>query len=312
MPRLSDSMIEGTIVRWLKEVGEEVTAGEELVAIETDKAEAIYEADLTGRLSAILVDDGSLVVVGAPIAEIEPTGGAPAETGRTESVRTAKGRVERFELSRAEQAYARRVAESKAIVPHLYLSARINLGAILALLDSSDGAQTTVDAFIRACGLGLRRHRRLNSRYLDGALEIFERANVALMVPFDGVPAFATISDADTKTAAQIGLERRLIEADAAAGRLRSPQLAGATFSLSVLTEGHRGGFVAAVNPPQAAALSIGQSFKAAHLCDDRTVMSTVADLSLACDNRVVDPTGASAFLATICDLLEKPRELRL
>ncbi|HVX32189.1 MAG TPA: biotin/lipoyl-containing protein, partial [Solirubrobacterales bacterium] len=38
MPRLSDSMEEGVILRWIKQVGEEVAVGEELVEIETDKA----------------------------------------------------------------------------------------------------------------------------------------------------------------------------------------------------------------------------------------------------------------------------------
>lgn len=43
MPRLSDSMEEGTIVRWLKLVGDTVASGEELVEIETDKAEVLFE-----------------------------------------------------------------------------------------------------------------------------------------------------------------------------------------------------------------------------------------------------------------------------
>ena len=45
MPRLSDSMEEGTILKWLKSDGDEVKRGEELVEIETDKANMTYEAD---------------------------------------------------------------------------------------------------------------------------------------------------------------------------------------------------------------------------------------------------------------------------
>ena len=44
MPRLSDSMEEGTVLRWLKSVGDEVKRGDELVEIETDKANMTYEA----------------------------------------------------------------------------------------------------------------------------------------------------------------------------------------------------------------------------------------------------------------------------
>ena len=48
MPRLSDSMEEGTILTWMKQVGDEVAVGEELVEIETDKANMAYESDVAG------------------------------------------------------------------------------------------------------------------------------------------------------------------------------------------------------------------------------------------------------------------------
>ena len=51
MPRLSDSMEEGTVLRWIKSVGDEVALGEELVEIETDKANMVYESDAAGTLS---------------------------------------------------------------------------------------------------------------------------------------------------------------------------------------------------------------------------------------------------------------------
>ncbi|MEN3282268.1 MAG: hypothetical protein V7607_3408, partial [Solirubrobacteraceae bacterium] len=51
MPRLSDSMEEGTILKWLKAEGDEIARGDELVEIETDKATMTYEADTAGTLS---------------------------------------------------------------------------------------------------------------------------------------------------------------------------------------------------------------------------------------------------------------------
>ncbi len=58
MPRLSDSMEEGTILQWLKQVGDEVAVGDELVEIETDKANMAYETDVAGTLTEILVQEG--------------------------------------------------------------------------------------------------------------------------------------------------------------------------------------------------------------------------------------------------------------
>ena len=53
MPRLSDTMEEGTILRWLKADGEQVARGEELVEIETDKATMTYESDQAGTLEIV-------------------------------------------------------------------------------------------------------------------------------------------------------------------------------------------------------------------------------------------------------------------
>src|SRR6188472_2844476 len=69
MPRLSDSMEEGTILKWLKSDGDEVKRGEELVEIETDKANMTYEADSDGTLS-IVAKEGDTLPVGETIARI--------------------------------------------------------------------------------------------------------------------------------------------------------------------------------------------------------------------------------------------------
>jgi pyruvate dehydrogenase E2 component (dihydrolipoyllysine-residue acetyltransferase) len=81
MPRLSDSMEEGTVLAWRKQVGEEVAVGEELVEIETDKANMGYEADVAGTLLEILVQENESAPVGAVIARIgEPGAELPAST----------------------------------------------------------------------------------------------------------------------------------------------------------------------------------------------------------------------------------------
>jgi pyruvate dehydrogenase E2 component (dihydrolipoamide acetyltransferase) len=69
MPRLSDTMEEGTILRWLKADGVEVRRGEELVEIETDKATMTYESDLDGVL-AIVAKEGDTLAVGSVIAHV--------------------------------------------------------------------------------------------------------------------------------------------------------------------------------------------------------------------------------------------------
>ncbi len=69
MPRLSDSMEEGTILRWLKAAGDEVKRGDDLAEIETDKATMTYEADADGVLE-IVAAEGETLPIGALIARI--------------------------------------------------------------------------------------------------------------------------------------------------------------------------------------------------------------------------------------------------
>src|SRR3954453_18130191 len=78
MPRLSDSMEEGTILKWLKSDGDEVSKGEELVEIETDKANMTYEADEAGTLE-IVAQEGDTLLVGETICRIGEGGGGSDE-----------------------------------------------------------------------------------------------------------------------------------------------------------------------------------------------------------------------------------------
>ena len=79
MPRLSDSMETGKILRWLKKEGDQVVKGEPLVEIESDKANIEVEAYATGKLSKIMVAEGESAPIGAVIAEIGDGSAAAAE-----------------------------------------------------------------------------------------------------------------------------------------------------------------------------------------------------------------------------------------
>jgi pyruvate dehydrogenase E2 component (dihydrolipoamide acetyltransferase) len=78
MPKLSDTMEEGTIVEWKKKTGDEVKAGDVLAEVESDKATFDLEAESGGVLS-ILVEQGVPAKIGAPIATIGEASAAPAK-----------------------------------------------------------------------------------------------------------------------------------------------------------------------------------------------------------------------------------------
>jgi pyruvate dehydrogenase E2 component (dihydrolipoamide acetyltransferase) len=86
MPRMGQSMEEGTVLKWLKSVGDTVTRGEHLVEIETDKATVDIESFATGTLIEIIVPEGQAVSVGTIIAIVEDKQPVPASAIETQSV----------------------------------------------------------------------------------------------------------------------------------------------------------------------------------------------------------------------------------
>ena len=70
MPKLSDTMTEGTLVRWCKKKGDKIAVGDILAEVETDKATMEMESFEEGTLADIFVEEGGKVIVGAPLAVI--------------------------------------------------------------------------------------------------------------------------------------------------------------------------------------------------------------------------------------------------
>jgi pyruvate dehydrogenase E2 component (dihydrolipoamide acetyltransferase) len=127
MPRLSDSMEEGTVLQWLKAVGDEVAVGDELVEIETDKANMAYESDVAGTLSEILVKEGETVAIGTPIARVgdaeeavssqaqeEPAPAPPPQTTTAAPTPPIAGETEDGHRTKASP-LARRIAEERQL-----------------------------------------------------------------------------------------------------------------------------------------------------------------------------------------------------
>src|SRR5438045_7044102 len=105
MPQLSDTMTEGTVVKWHKKEGDEVKAGEEIADIETDKATMPMEAFEAGTLAMIAVSEGEKVKVGQLVAVIA--------TGKEEA-----GEIKKQFASRAASAApAKPHAETPSVPP---------------------------------------------------------------------------------------------------------------------------------------------------------------------------------------------------
>jgi pyruvate dehydrogenase E2 component (dihydrolipoamide acetyltransferase) len=100
MPKLSDSMADAVILKWLKSPGQPFERGEALLEVETDKATVVYDAEFDGTLEAILVLEGDSASVGQPIATL--AGGALA--GEAEQPPTTRPAPSPADVSRTGRA----------------------------------------------------------------------------------------------------------------------------------------------------------------------------------------------------------------
>jgi pyruvate dehydrogenase E2 component (dihydrolipoamide acetyltransferase) len=114
MPRLSDSMEEGTVLKWLVDEGGEVKRGEPLVEIETDKANMTYEADTDGTLIEIVAQEGDTLAIGETIARIGEAGEQPAKKEQAEPEEEAPA-AEAAEPAEREPARAEAQGEATAV-----------------------------------------------------------------------------------------------------------------------------------------------------------------------------------------------------
>jgi pyruvate dehydrogenase E2 component (dihydrolipoamide acetyltransferase) len=391
MPRLSDTMEEGTILSWLIADGELVKRGQELVEIETDKANMTYESDQEGVLRRI-AGEGDTLPVGAVIAHIgssddagaRAVGAAPereigngaasspevppakdsagervkasplarriasergvdlhavkgsgpggrivkddvlqSTTGQQPAqppagVTTAKGESTVVELSRTQQTIARRMAESKATIPHFALQSNVDMQACVALRSElkdaipTNPAPTYNDMVVKACALALREHPKANGSYRDGQLQLYSRINVGVAVAAQDALVVPTVFDADEKSLGEIARETRALAARVRDGTITPPELGGGTFTVSNLGMFAVASFTAIINPPQAAILSVGSLGPRAVIRDGEIVSRNTMTVTLACDHRILYGADAARFLARIRELLEAPAALTL
>jgi pyruvate/2-oxoglutarate dehydrogenase complex dihydrolipoamide acyltransferase (E2) component len=162
-PKLADTLVEGTVSRWLRRVGDPVQKGEPLVEVETDKVNTELESPTDGVLAEILAPEGATVPVGEVIARIETPGTAgssPRQQGEArwgagsreerlaEHLRLAAESVPQGVCAREVDARAiDRLAEvARAQAPEIELAVKPPSRAHLAMPPLPDGSQAILVA----------------------------------------------------------------------------------------------------------------------------------------------------------------------
>ena len=190
--------------------------------------------------------------------------------------------AEELEPGEAEQAYARRVAEAKATVPHAYLEVR-----------AQPRDEAPPHAVVQAVADALRDAPRVNGAYRDGRYELRSEINVGVAVAAQGTLFHPVIRNADEKDASEIARELEELSERVRSEAVTQPELSGATFSLADLRAQGVARASGIVRRGQAAYLSVGEPAPGR------------ISLSLACDARILHGPEAAEFLAAVRGSLE-------
>jgi pyruvate dehydrogenase E2 component (dihydrolipoamide acetyltransferase) len=410
MPKLGFDMNEGTLVRWVKQEGENILKGDVLAEIETDKATVEVESSASGVVRKLLVDQGSVVPIGAPIAivgsidekievpaESEPQNGkqkagAPVtspvlpaappvapKASSTSAIPTSLikasplakkiARDRRVDLSRIQgtgpgnriirmdveaalvdsarpsgpkaasavpfssfehvphedetvgltklrQAIARRMAESKATVPHFYVTREFKMDALMVLRRQANDLlpeeqKLSVNDFVtKAAGMSLRQFPNLNASFDGDKVVRHGAVNVGVAVAIEGGLLTVVNRDTDLMPLRQIAMDLKRMVAGAREGKVRPDDIQGSTFSISNLGMYDVENFIAIVNPPEAAILAVGVAQEKPVVENGEIKIGWRMNATISVDHRVSDGAEAARFMQVLATYLEQPLRL--
>lgn len=403
MPKLSDTMEEGIILKWRKKEGDKVKAGEIIAEIQSDKADMEQEAYESGVLLKIFPKEGEAVKVGAPLViigkegedisallagmtttkqavdskqEATPVAAEPVATSATMAVstpavtvtggdtrikasplakkiaqeknidlRTIKGsgpfgrivkadveaqtatpsmprkvlaplQTKEIPLSMMRKTIAKRLLESKATIPHFYLTIEMNMKRAIdfrASLNEITGAKISYnDIVMRAVALALRENPKANSSFMGDKIIEHGRIDVGFAVAVDEGLITPIIRNADQKTLAEISTESKELAKRAREGKLKLEEFTGGTFTVSNLGMYDIENFAAIINPPEGAILAVGTIVEKPVVENGQIVVGHTMKVTLSCDHRVVDGAIGAEFLQSFKRFIENPLALVL
>ncbi|TLY43549.1 MAG: 2-oxo acid dehydrogenase subunit E2 [Nitrospirae bacterium] len=390
MPKLTDSMEEGVVVKWRKAEGERVESGDVLAEIETDKAVMDLEAFASGTLLKVLVPEGTTVpsgtligVIGEPDENIEailrePTAALSTPqrpltqslSGEPVALQTAMGHgrgegagealasprvrtlarehgidlksvkgtgpggriverdlepflapkkelptVREVPLSQMRKAIVRMTTQSKAPVPHFYVTIDVDMAEGLRVVEESKRAAapssiSITHLLIAASARALKQHPGLNASFAGESIRIFSSIDIGIAVALEDGLIVPILRDCGSKTLGQIVEGERILVARARKRELAPEEYTGATFLISNLGKFDVESFSAVILPPAATALAVGSVRETPVVRDGRVEVGHRMTLTLSCDHRVIDGAVAAQFLQTFKQALEHPRDL--
>jgi len=220
-------------------------------------------------------------------------------------------------LSQIRKTIARKMIQSKAPVPHFYVTNEIDMERALTvkaeLADRQQPIKVTItDLIVRALAVALTRFPQFNASFQDEGIRYHQSIHIGVAVGLDEGLIVPVLRDCQSKGLIQIAEEARLLFERAKSRRLQPDEYTGATFSLSNLGMADVEQFSAIITPPEAAVLAIGKIKQIPVVENGRVAIRRRMMTTISCDHRVVDGLQAAKFLQALKHELEEPTGLLL
>ena len=269
----------------------------------------------TGPGGRIIQRDIEAAVAGRPPS----AAGRPAAVAAVAALAPAVARggpdTEDIPLSPIRAAIARQMTQSKAPVPHFYITTEIAMERAAALreeLQALPGAPkvTFTDVVVRACAVTLQKHPGVNASFTGDAIRRHRAAHIGIAVAVEDGLITPVLRDCDRKSLFQIAAESRDLIERTRGRKLRQQELSGATFSVSNLGMFPVDEFNAIINPPEGAILAVGAIVEKPVVVDGQLAVGKRMRVTLSADHRVMDGAMGARFLADLKAALEAPLAL--
>jgi pyruvate dehydrogenase E2 component (dihydrolipoamide acetyltransferase) len=243
-----------------------------------------------------------------------PAPGRPALAAVAATPR-AGAAAEDVALTPIRAAIARQMVQSKAPVPHFYITTEIAMERAVALreeLQALPGAPklTFTDVVVRAVAVTLRKHPGVNASFQGDTIRRHQSVHVGIAVAVEDGLITPVLRDCDQKSLFQIATESRDLVERTRGRKLRQQELSGATFSVSNLGMFPVEDFAAIINPPEGAILAVGAILDKPVVMDGQLAVGKRLRVTLSCDHRVMDGAMGARFLADLKAALEAPLSL--
>jgi pyruvate dehydrogenase E2 component (dihydrolipoamide acetyltransferase) len=221
---------------------------------------------------------------------------------------------EAVKLSNMRKTIARRLAESKATIPHIYLTVDIRLDALLKLRGELNAALeprgiklSVNDMLIKALAAALIEVPACNVSFAGDTLIKYSRADISVAVSVPTGLITPIIVDASNKALSAISTEMKALADKAKAGKLQPHEFQGGTASLSNMGMYGIKQFEAVINPPQGMIMAIGAGEKRPYVVNDALAIATVMSATGSFDHRAIDGADGAQLMKVFKELCENP-----